>query len=114
MMEELFTIFENLQVPYYRQGSLSSDEYDSSFFTFQNFDTPNDSFYDNHETRYIEKVQVCFYTNDPNLIYSKMNEFILAAKTAGLVVEGKGYDTPADRNDYFGRRIIVNIIHKED
>ena len=111
-MKELFEIFEELNMPYFRQGSLSSENYPDSFFTFWNFDTNNDSFYDNNETRYIEQFFIYFYTNKAELIYSKMDEFIALAKKKGFVVEGRSYDTNSGKTDYFGRVCKINIIHK--
>ena len=110
-MKELFEIFEELGLPYFRQGTLSDDNYPDSFFTFSNFDTPNTSFYDNYGKRYIEKVSVGFYTNDPSFIYSKMNEFIEKAKAREIVVEGRGSDAPSGKENYYGRKITINIIH---
>ena len=111
-MIELFEIFEKLGLPYFKQGTLSDDNFPSSFFTFDNFDTPNISFYDNDEKRYIEKINIYFYTNDPNLIYSKMNEFIDEAKKKGFIVEGRGKDAPSGKENYYGRYLTINIIHR--
>lgn len=111
-MQKLFDLFEEIGLPYYRQGSLSDEEYKPSFFTFWNIDTPNDSFYDNHETRYIEYVQVGFYTNDASKIYSVMDEFIEKAKAKGFVLQGRARDANADKDNYFGRVCYIRIINK--
>ena len=113
-MQELFNLFEKIGLPYFRQGSLSDEDYKDSFFTYWNINTPNTSYYDNNETRYIEDVMIYFYTNDAKLIYSKMDEFIEEAKKAGFVVTSRAYDTPADKDNYYGRLVRINIIHKED
>lgn len=111
-MQKLFELFDEIGLPYFRQGSLSDEDYKPSFFTFWNIDTPNDSFYDDHETRYIEYVQVGFYTNDASKIYSVMNDFIEKAKTKGFVVEGRAKDANADKDNYFGRVCYIRIINK--
>ncbi|MGN0804272.1 MAG: hypothetical protein ACI4MS_02705 [Candidatus Coproplasma sp.] len=120
-MQELFELFDEIGLPYYRQGSLSDADYQPSFFTFWNIDTPNDSFYDNAEHRYIEYVQVCFYTNDANKIYSQLDagengksdgEFYQKAKAKGFVFQGKAHDTNADKDNYYGRFVLIKIIHK--
>ncbi len=113
-MQKLFDLFEEIGLPYYRQGSLSDEDYKPSFFTFWNIDTPNDSFYDNHETRYIEYVQVGFYTGNANEIYSVMDEFIKKAKERGFVVEGRAQDANADKENYFGRVCYLRIINKTE
>lgn len=111
-MQELFSLFEEIGLPYFRQGSLSDADYTPSFFTFWNIDTPNDSFYDNAEHRYIEYVQVGFYTNDASKIYSVMDDFIERAKAKGFAVDGRAKDANADKDNYFGRVCYIRIIHK--
>ena len=111
-MQKLFDLFNEIGLPYFRQGSMSDEDYKPSFFTFWNIDTPNDSFYDNHETRYIEYVQVGYYTNDATKIYSGMDEFIAKAKLKGFVVEGRPKDANADKDNYFGRVCYLRIINK--
>lgn len=113
-MQKLFDLFAEFGLPYFRQGSLSDEDYKPSFFTFWNIDTPNDSFYDNHETRYIEYIQVGFYTNDAGKIYSVMDEFIKKAKEHGFVVEGRAQDANADKENYFGRVCYLRIINKTE
>lgn len=114
-MKELFNLFDEIGLPYFRQGSMSDEDYKPRFFTFWNIDTPNDSFYDNSERRYIEYIQVGFYTNDANLIYSQLDEggeFFTKAKQRGFVFEGRAKDANADKKDYFGRVCYIRIIHK--
>lgn len=110
-MQELFDLFDDIGLPYFRQGSLSDNNYPNSFFTFWNIDTPEMSFYDNDSKRYCEYVQVAFYTNDASLIYSQMDDFISRAKALGFVTQGLARDTNADKADYFGRLVYLRIIH---
>ena len=114
-MQKLKELFKEIGLPYFRQGSLSDEDYQPSFFTFWNINTPNDSFYDNKETRYIERVQIGFYTNDANKIYSQLDEggeFFTKAKQRGFVFEGRANDAPADKANYFGRVAYIKIINK--
>lgn len=111
-MQKLFGLFDEIGKPYFRQGSLSDEDYKPEFFTFWNDNTPNDSFYDNHETRYVEHVQVGYYTNDANKIYSGMDEFIEKAKEKGFVLDGRPRDANADKDGYFGRVCDIRIINK--
>lgn len=110
-MQELFNLFDEIGLPYFRQGSLSDDTYPSSFFTYWNISTDNNLTYDNTEHRYVERVMVYFYTNDANLIYSQMDDFIVRAKSKGFVVEGRAYDTSSGKSDYYGRLVPVQIIN---
>lgn len=111
-MEELFSLFKEIGLPYFRQGSLSDEEYPNSFFTFWTIDSPNASFYDNKETRNIEYIQVGSYTNNADLIYSQMDDFINRAKRKGFVVQGGARDTNADKDNYFGRLVYLRKINK--
>lgn len=113
-MQRLFELFEEIGLPYYRQGSLTDNDYDDSFFTFWNVDTTDDSFYDNSEHRTIEYVQIGFYTNDAHLIYSQMDDFVKRAKARGFVIAGKPRDADADKETYFGRVCYIRIINKTE
>ena len=110
-MDELFKLFDEIGLPYFRQGSMSDADYQPAFFTFWNIDTLNESFYDNGERRYIEYVQIGFYTSDANKIYSVMDDFIVRAKQKGFVVEGRAKDAPADKDNFYGRVCYIRIIH---
>lgn len=111
-MKELFSLFDEIGLPYFRQGSMSDEDYKPSFFTFWNIDTPFDSFYDNRASRYIEYIQVGFYTNDATKIYSVMDDFISRAEEKGFVIEGRPKDANSGKSDYFGRVCYIRIIHK--
>lgn len=114
-MQKLFDLFEEIGLPYYRQGSLSDEDYPPSFFTYWNIDTPNGSFYDNNATRQIPYIQVGWYTNDANKIYSQLDkdgEFYKKAKAKDFVFAGGAKDANADKDNYFGRVCYIRIINK--
>lgn len=111
-MQQLFELFEEIGLPYYRQGSLSDKDYKPAFFTFWNIDTPQDSHYDNKLIRFNEYVQVGFYTNDAKLIYSQMDDFITRARAKGFVIATLPQDANADKDNYFGRVCYIRIINK--
>ena len=111
-MQKLFDLFDEIGLPYYRQGSLSDEDYKPSFFTFWNIDTPNEAFYDNKEHRFVEYVQVGFYTNNASEIYYVMEDFYERAKLKGFVLQGRPQDVNADKDNYFGRVCYLRIINK--
>lgn len=113
-MQELFNLFKEMGYEYDRQGSVSLENYPNSFFTYWNFDTPNLKSRDNVSKSYVEYVNVYFYTQNARLIYSVMDDFIKRAKQKGFIVEGKAKDTPADKENYFGRLVTIKIVHKEE
>lgn len=113
-MQKLFDLFDKIGLPYFRQGSMSDEDYKPSFFTFWNVNTDNDSFYDNEEHRYIEYVQIGFFTNDARKIYSQLDEggeFLTKAKQIGFVFDGRARDADADKPDYYGRVCFIRIIN---
>lgn len=113
MWSKLEQVFEKMGLEYSRQGSYSEDaEYPPSFFTFWNFDTPEDGFYDNNAHRAVWYWNVYYYTKDASTLYSKMDEFMKSAKDAGFVLDGKAHDVPSDRPDYPGRMITIKYIEQ--
>lgn len=116
-MQKLFELFEEIGLPYFRQGSMSDEDYQPSFFTFWNIDTPQDQHYDNELHRFNEYVQIGFYTNDASKIYSQLGEgekgeFIEKAKAKGFIIAGLPRDADADKDNYFGRVCYIRIKHK--
>lgn len=110
-MQELFKLFDEIGLPYFRQGSMSDEDYKPECFTYWNIDTPNASFYDNAEHRYIEYVQVGYYTDDAEKAYSGMDAFTEKAKEKGFVLQGRPKDANADKANYYGRVCYLRIIH---
>lgn len=115
-MNELFKLFEEIGLPYFRQGSMSDEDYASSFFTYWNIDTPQDTHYDNELHRYNDYVQIGFYTNDASKIYSQLDvdgTFYTKAKEKGFTIAALPQDADADKANYFGRVCYIRINHKK-
>lgn len=111
MWSKLEEVFKKTGLDYSRQGSYSEDaEYPPSFFTFWNYDLPEDGFYDNEAHKAIWYWKVYYYTNDPSTLYSKVDEFVNLAKESGFIIERKGRDIPSDRPDFVGRMITIKYI----
>lgn len=113
MKEELIKILETFNFPVFQQGTLNKDDlYPDSFFTFWNNDSADDEFYDNKENAYIWDFGVNFYSNDPNLVNTKLLEAKKIFKQNGFIVRGKGYDVASDEPTHTGRGINVLKIEK--
>lgn len=111
MWEKLQKVFDEIGLPYARQGSYGVDEkLPSSFFTFWNKDSEFESWYDNMPHRCVWTWNIFFYTNDPELIYSKLGEFVEKAMAKGFQVKGLGKDLSTDEPDYFGRYVEVSFV----
>lgn len=104
MKAELFNLLNTFGFPVYRQGSMSSEEdYPSSFFTFWNFETPEDKHYDNDASRAVWGFWVYLYSNDSDLVDSKLEEARKLLKSNGWIIDGKGEDVASDVETHTGR-----------
>lgn len=116
-MQKLFDLFEEIGLPYFRQGSLSDEDYKPSFFTYWNIDTPNTKQRDNETKEYTPYIQVGFYTNDAKKIYSQLDkngEFYKKANAKGFTFNGGARDANADKDNYFGRVCYIRIKTKSE
>lgn len=108
----LIDTLEPFGFPVLLQGSLSADEkYPDSFFTFWNNSTEDDEFYDNDSNRVIWDFDLNFYSNDPELVNSKLLEAKRLLGDEGFIVSGSGYDIISDEPTHTGRGL--NLIYLE-
>ena len=108
MEDKLISTLEVTGYPVYRQGSLSdSEDWDKSFYTFWNDETPVSAAYDNKECAYDHSFTLCCYSTDPALTYSMLLEAKTLLMSVGFEVYGKGYDVASGRTEYTGRGIDV-------
>ena len=108
MEDKLIEILESFGYPVYRQGTLAETEkYPDSFFTFWNNDSPDHSHYDNSEYGTEWFYDVNFYSNDPELTHSVLNNAIIALKKSHWIVPSKGYDVMSDEVTHTGRGVEV-------
>lgn len=113
MWKLLEEIFEELGIPYFRQGSLQSEgDYPSpSFYTFWNIDERFVADYDNRPHMKIYTWAIYSYTNDPSQMYSLLEAFVLKAIEKGFII-GERTDADSDRPDYYGRYLLVTYIEE--
>lgn len=111
MWTKLEEVFKEINLPYSRQGSYKEDaELPESFFTFWNADTPEGGFYDDKAHQAVWVWYIYFYTSDPGLIYSKLNQFITMAKEKGFIANGNGKDIDSGEPGYLGRYVQLKYI----
>lgn len=108
MRDELIEILEGLGYTAQLQGTLAEGEpYPEAFFTFWNDDTPGAAFYDDDARCFEHEFTVYFYATDPALVAEMTSRVRQAFRTAGWIVQGKGYDVPVDQPTHTGRAIDV-------
>ncbi len=113
MWAKLEPIFEAVGLPYSRQGSYNDgDELPPSFFTFWNVDTPEGGYYDNEAHQAVWYWYIYFYTTDPAILYSKLDELIKLCKAAGFVVDGRGKDIASGEPNYLGRYVPIKYVEQ--
>lgn len=113
MKQLLISTLEQLNYPVILQGSLNKNEpYPDSFFTFWNYDTYSEEFYDNSEHETIWNFELNFYSNDPALVNQVLIQAKLLLKQNGFIVVGKGHDVVSDEMTHTGRGITVLKIEK--
>lgn len=106
MEDKLIQILSTFGYPVYRQGSMSNDAvYPDSFFTFWNNQSPDHSHYDNTVYGTEWDYDINFYSNNPELTFSKLLEAKTLLKQNGWVVPGKGHDVMSDEPSHSGRGI---------
>lgn len=111
MLDKLHSIFEDMQVDYCRQGSLTSvKDYPKEFFTYWQWQNDAAAHFDNKNNKEIAAFTICYYTSQPEKLYSRMEEFIAAALAAGFIVKGRGVDIASDSPDYPGRTLDVYFV----
>lgn len=112
MVDALLEILEGTGYEAYRQGSFSDEsEYPESFFTFWCNDSPDHAHYDNQRYGTVWDFDVNFYSTDPDLAYSELEDVIETLEAAGWTVPSRAYDVRSDSASHVGRG--VNIYYLE-
>lgn len=113
MWEELEKVFEELGLPYFRQGSLAEGEtLPDTFITFWNGETPEGEFYDNEAHRVVWTWAISFYTKDAGLIYRLPEEFLKIAKKYKFIPQGRAYDLASGMVDFFARFVKIKFMEE--
>lgn len=108
MKKILTELLETFGYPVFLQGSLSAEEdYPDSFFTFWNFDTPEEAFYDNDANQALWGFWVYFYSVDPRLVEIMPERARKSLKENGFILHGKAHDIAVDKPTHTGAFITV-------
>lgn len=111
MKNKLIALLETFNFPVFLQGSLNEDdEYPPSFFTFWNFETPEDHHYDNKPVRAVWGFWVYFYSDDPAIVDTKLAEAGALLRENGWIIDGKGEDVASDEPTHTGCMLTCRYI----
>lgn len=113
MKDLLVTLLESFGYPVFLQGTLHEGEpYPDSFFTYFNNDSNDWNHYDNNPTGYIWDFDVNFYSNDAELVETKIEEARVLLKQNGFIISGKGHDVMSDEPTHTGRGFDAQKIER--
>lgn len=108
MKDALISILESFGYPVRLQGSLAEDEaYPESFFTFWNNDSEDACHYDNKVRAWVWEFTIYFYSANPALTNTVLEEARQLLDAAGWIMSGKGYDVASDEPTHTGRAIDI-------
>lgn len=110
MKSKLINLLETLGYSVFLQGSLNSEEdYPDSFFTFWNFDTPEEAFYDNEANQALWGFWIYFYSIEPELVEIMPERARKLLKENGFILQGKAHDISVDKPTHTGAFITVYV-----
>lgn len=112
MKQELIELLETLGYPVFLQGSLNSEkDYPNNFFTFWNYDNPEQSYYDNSPNSCQYGFWIYFYSDNPRLVESESEKARQLLKSNGWSSSSKPTDIKVDKPTHTGA--IFAVIKKE-
>ena len=114
MKEALISIITSeFNEPTMLQGSLDPlTAYPDSFWTLWNRGTDGAAFYDNDARSFVWSFDVFYYSTDPSLVNTRMQQLRTLLKANGWIVQGVGYDAMSDEPTHTGRGITVLYIEQ--
>lgn len=108
MKDLLIDTLLTLGYPVKLQGTIQKDEeYPKSFFTIWNNNTEDGNHYNNKPINNIWDFDVNFYSEDPDLVNTKLLKAKEKLQEQGFIVSGKGYDVASDEPTHTGRGMNV-------
>lgn len=109
----LIDLLSTLGYSVIRQGSLTEDdEYEDTFFTFWNNETPEQAFYDNQPHSEVSDFDVNIYSTDNTILYGKLREAKTMLRANGFTIIDSGHDVMSDEVSHTGRGI--NVLYKNE
>ena len=103
VIDDLIEVLSTFNKPVYREGAMrENDPYPDDFFTFWLVDNWDHKHYD--DTNFLEgfEFDVCYFSTDPELAYTTVNEAIRRLKANGFTASGSGFDAYSESRDHVG------------
>ena len=110
MDDLLISLLETLEYDVIKQGTLDTEEYTpSAFFTYWNWQSPRDAYYDNKNHEAIYYYQIQFYSDDISIVESVLDEAIDLLEANGFELEEEPTDGYSDIQNYTSKTFDVHI-----
>ena len=104
LKDVLRNLLKSFGYPVDLQGTIAKNEaYPPFFFTFWNYATDLDSFYDNDSHRHIWRFEINFYGVDPLTVESVMSDALSLLKINGWTLTELPHDVASDEDTHTGR-----------
>ena len=108
MKDDLIALLQTLGYPVFLQGTLNANaEYPDSFFTFWNFETPEQAYYDNDANMAVWGFWIYFYSINPTLVETEPEKARKLLKQNSFTLDGKPHDIDVDRPSHTGKFFSV-------
>lgn len=106
MVDNLINALATLNLPVYRQGSMSADTaYPQTFITFWNNSSETHSYYNNDKYGTTWNFDINVYSSDPEAVYTVLGDIIEILDGEGWIISGEGHDVVSDEATHTGRGI---------
>lgn len=117
MIDEIYEILARFGYPVFKQGTVNpAEQFPESFFTWWNYATPEDAFYDNHAHLAVWGFWVYFYSSDPYKTETVIDQARNALVAAGWSPTSRPHDASSGVMTHTGRMFSVEKIetYKEE
>lgn len=120
MENKLVSILEGLELEQgfdvILQGTLDPEEgYPDNFFTYWNWETPRDGYYNNKHSKVYWGFQIIAYSTDRSFLNEMLKKAIEKLEENNFIINSDGEDVASNLQSHTGKMIEVYFIEiKED
>lgn len=110
MDELLIEILEKVGYEVIKQGTIeANEECPRAFFTYWNWESPRDEYYDNRHHSIIYYYQIQFFSDDIKIVDVAMNKAVELLENNGFNIDEEPTDTYSDIPNHTGKYLEANI-----
>lgn len=119
MENKLVSVLEELELSQefdvILQGTIDpEDGYPDNFFSYWNWETPRDGYYDNRHTKVLWGFQIVAYSTDRNFLIEMTKKAIEKLEENKFIIDSDGEDISSNLKSHTGKMIEVYFIEKKE